>query len=149
LNGRVKIVELDEADRFRHTVSLNPGQNRIGAFGRDEIGNPTGPAAEQFVIYVLARTIVYPTPLRPGDEIQVQDESGLAGVALWIYNLEGDVLQQFESDAQGFDVRFPWSGRDRDGDLARPGYYLMRVRLTTTSGRKVEEVHPLLIRNDE
>jgi hypothetical protein len=128
---------------------LDPGVNRINANSLDDVGNPTAQSPSHLVRYVTARTTVYSTPFRPGDEIAVQDEAGLREAIVSIYNLEGDLLAHFEDRSATFEVRFIWNGRDRDGDLAQPGYYLMRVERTTADGERRDEVLPLLFRNDQ
>jgi hypothetical protein len=79
----------------------------------------------------------------------MQDDTGLRESLIQIYNLEGDRIIEFHSTGTTYRSRFPWNGRDRDGDLTQPGYYLLRVKRISSDGKSHEEVLPLLFRNDD
>lgn len=138
-----------ETGRFSIDVSLNPGVNEISGWSEDDLGNKSFSGPTETLLYVTGRSLNYPTPFRPMDEFVVRDEAGLRDVGLHIYNLEGDEIIELHQAGPFLETRFSWDGRDRDGQLAQPGYYLIRARSVGNDGRSREEVLPLLFQNDE
>ncbi len=136
-------------ERFETELELTPGRNQVGGWGEDELGNKTVTATSQIVRLVVERTTTYPTPFRPNDEILVGDSGGMTKVVARIYNLEGDLLAEMEKEGAFLEARLTWDGRDAQGDLAEPGYYLMTIRRASATGKIHEEVSPMLFRDDE
>jgi hypothetical protein len=134
--------------RFEADIELVKGLNKINAWAEDELGNKTPIGLSHTVRYVGDRSATYPTPFGPGDEFVIHDNGGMSAAVVTVYNLQGDRIIEFERDGSFLEVRFKWDGRDSDGDLAQPGYYLVRVRRTVSQGTTSEEVRPMLFRND-
>ncbi len=132
--------------RFSVDVNLDPGANALSGWSEDDIGNKSFSGPTETVLYVTGRSVVYPTPFRPMDEFVVKDEAGLTEISLRIYNLEGDQVVELRQTGSTLETRLAWDGRDRDGDLAQPGYYLVRARSVEMNGKAREEVLPLLFR---
>jgi hypothetical protein len=135
--------------RFSVDVSLEAGANEISAWSEDELGNKSFSGSTQIVTVVTGHSLTYPTPFRPMKEFVARDEGGLREVTIEIYNLEGDQIAVFRQDGSSYEMRFVWDGRDRDGTLAQPGYYLVRSRRVPADGKTIEEVSPLLFQNNE
>jgi hypothetical protein len=138
-----------ETGRFSIEVTLTPGTNEISGWAEDDLGNKSFSGSTETVVYVTGRSLTYPTPFRPRDEFVVTDEAGLRDVGLHIFNLEGDEIVELHQAGPFLETRFAWDGRNRDGELAQPGYYLIRARSVGNDGRSREEVLPLLFQNDE
>ncbi len=135
--------------RFSVDLDLDPGPNTLSGWSEDDIGNKSFSGPTETVLYVTGRSVVYPTPFRPMDEFVVKNEGGLTEISLRIYNLEGDQVVELRQTGSTLEASLVWDGRDRDGDLAQPGYYLVRARSVEANGRTREEVLPLLFRSDE
>lgn len=143
-----KVAPIDTAGHFDTIIDLDPGRNKIGGWSEDAIGNRTTIGASQIVRYVTERSTTYPTPYRPGDEIDITDKDGMREARVEVYNLEGERVIEMAQRGSLLVATFKWNGRDKNGDLAQPGYYLMRVRRVSQSGKAREELLPLLFRND-
>ena len=141
-------VAVDGTGRFEAMVDLVEGTNKLGGFSEDEIGNKTTLGTSQIILYVSEAALEYPTPIRPGDDLVIRDGGGLERVTIEVYNLEGDLVRRFESGGAALEMRFPWTGSDRNGDRVQPGYYLMRARRVFSAGGSRDEVLPLLVRSD-
>jgi hypothetical protein len=61
-----------------------------------------------------------------------------AAPRLVVYDLAGRQLVELEAVQAGAEQVFTWSGRDRAGQLVRPGLYLYRIELGAESGSDVE-----------
>jgi hypothetical protein len=141
-------LEVGPDERFALEVDLLPGPNRLGGYSGDEVGNLTIRGTSQIILYVASHETTYPTPFLRGDEIVVSDERGLRETSVQIYNLEGDVVAHLKKNQATLEARFPWDGRDLDGNAAQPGYYLIRIRRVLANGKTEEEVLPMLYRSD-
>ncbi|MDM7915028.1 MAG: hypothetical protein QUU85_07135, partial [Candidatus Eisenbacteria bacterium] len=120
--------------RFEAEMDLVPGSNKITAWGEDFAGNKTSLGNNVFTNYITGRVTSYPTPFRPEDEISVGDPEGMQEALVQIYNLEGDVVREFRQEGGSFfEARFEWDGKDVDGRMAQPGYYLVRIHRTSVS----------------
>lgn len=134
--------------RFEADLDLVNGVNKINAWAEDEVGNKTPLGQSHHVSYVGDRATRYPTPFVPGDAFVVHDSGGMTEARLAVFNLQGDRVIDFRKDGSFLEAKFAWDGRDVDGDLAQPGYYLIRVQRRAADGKTSTEVNSMLFRND-
>jgi len=134
--------------RFSTPIDLASGLNSLISWPEDELGNLGPRTLEKKILVVAGRSINYPTPFRPGDEFIVSDAAGVREASVHLYNLEGTRVADLKRTGNSLEMRLRWEGRDREGDLAQPGYYLLKIRSVGYDGRAREQVLPMLFMND-
>jgi hypothetical protein len=146
--------------RFAGMLELVFGENKIQVRGEDAAGNSSLPyppspggvivtrvTGEQLDIGAPYSRI--DNPADTIDDISLRNPDPMEGVAVRIFNLEGDCLWEERAAATGeiFDFRFHWTGTDRGGERAPQGYYLVRAEWRTPGGKSGSITKGLLLRD--
>jgi len=142
------VLDVDANWHFSGQVALAPGNNKLTAYGRDLVGNPSTPAVST-VKYVAAQAISIPQPFRPGEAFVFDAPGGWSRIEVEIYNLEGDRIRSWTHQGAGgllYEVTIEWDGRNGNGELVRQGPYLLRYRMADGAGRTaMEEVKAFVL----
>jgi hypothetical protein len=134
--------------RFEGSVVLTPDrENRITAVAEDEVGNRTVQSEPRFVKQVSTRSMEIPQPFTRGGEIIVRDPGGIERLSVRLYDLEGVCLQEWTVPGPVLEQSFTWDGRDRNGDRARQGYFLLRAEWRDASGRSRNLTEGLILKD--
>lgn len=153
----LEVVPADSVDaRFRSTIPLLRGENEIQIRGEDLAGNGTTifpiPAAIVTRLGSPALTVAHPYSRRDltrgSDDISLRDPAGMTGARIRVFNLEGDCLWEERASIDGArELIFHWTGRDREGERAPQGYYLVRAEWTSGTGKSESRTSGLFLKD--
>jgi hypothetical protein len=141
-------LALDAGLRFRGAVPVLPGVNRLTVYGRDGVGNLSSPSAVREITRVTEEwTFRIPKPFRPGNRFVLESRRGWSHLSAAVFSLEGDRLRAWEEPGQplSYHADLAWDGRTPTGEAARPGPYLLRIRVTEARGGVTEEVRAFVL----
>jgi len=132
-------------------VFVSEGPHELTLRAADNLNNRTELEYQIFVVgegegLAFSRPVLnYPNPFDPDvhDETEILvDITGVsARVTVQIMTNTGRRIRQLEATTaeRGFSIRFPWDGRDADGDPVANGVYLVRAVAETEDGSESVE----------
>lgn len=133
-------------------VFIQEGDHELSFRASDNLNNRVELDYQVFVVaesgYLAFRSPVlnYPNPFDPGAHGETEilvDLTGPARVTIQILTLTGKRIREIETSTmeRGLSIRYPWDGRDQDGDGVANGVYLVRVVAESDGGSvRVEEI---------
>ncbi|MFH1277658.1 MAG: type IX secretion system sortase PorU [Candidatus Eisenbacteria bacterium] len=138
-------------------VFLHEGSHELAFRAADNLNNRTELDFQVFIVNEAGAlafrspVLNYPNPFDPdadGETVILVDLTSPARVTIRILTLTGKRIREIETSTmeRGLSIRYPWDGRDQDGDDVANGVYLVRVVAESDDGSaRVEEIGKTVI----